>query len=132
MRRPDSNHLWPDYEVVEAKVGPSGAFFFYSRPRVTDNVTIDEIPRGQSSFYNIINGRQKTLVSGLDFGNGVGYSGGNGRNFYLGDSLPKVIYSLYYDERTDSMCKLYFSLVFLILIYPDSVLEYYHYYYRHH
>lgn len=99
----DPSHPWPDYYLAEAKVGPSGALFFYSRPTI--NTSVEEVPQRESSLINIINGRVTKLVKNLNLGNGVGYSA-NGEWFYMDDMFSNLTYVAHFDQRTNSMSKL--------------------------
>jgi hypothetical protein len=102
LSQPDPIHPWPEYFLTDIKIVPSGAVLFYSKPVPSPTTGYTLLPRSQSSLYSIVNGRQETLLSNLDYGNGIGYSH-DGEWLYHSDTVQNVTYKSRYDPQINTI-----------------------------
>lgn len=101
VRETNPSYPWPENFVNDAKVAPNGALFFYSDP-VNEMPDVTSLPRGRATLFSIVDGKQKTLITNLSFGKGLGWSP-DGRWFYHSDAVQNVTYKSFYNEETNSL-----------------------------
>ena len=92
------NQRWPKYCVFQAAVAPGKELLFLiASPR-----KLPGAPQYKSALYSIGYGKQKTLVTGLTNGEGIGWSG-DGKKIYFSDTSQKATYCGSYDVDRNSI-----------------------------
>ena len=95
--RPQPSRPYPEYFLDDTKVADNDALFVYNGPLV---LAIEAIPKHESTLFSFRDGEQTTLISNLDFGNGLGF---DGSLFAHSDSVRKVTYESIYNQKTNKI-----------------------------